>query len=211
MSDQIKLKRYPGLNLPHDHEHASKKNEVSMFGFWVFMMSDLILFGLMFAIYITTLGKTAGGPGPRELFDFTSLAIQTLLLLTSSTTIGMAMFAAKHSRCRWQLVPWLIVTLLLGMGFLFFEIKDFMDMAEKGAVPSRSGYLSAFYIMVGLHGFHVFAGSVWMIVLLVQLKVFGLVTVVRSRLMRLALLWHFLDIIWIGIFNIVFFGGWFYG
>ena len=204
------LKRHPGLNLIHGHGHESK-NEIAMFGFWVFMMSDLILFGLLFAVYITTIGVTAGGPGPKELFDFTSLGIQTVLLLTSSMTIGMAMFALKHPQCRWQLVPWLLVTLALGGGFLYFEISDFMNMAAKGGVPSRSGYLSAFYALVGLHGFHVAAGSVWMIILLIQLAVFGPVNIVKSRFMRLALLWHFLDVIWIGIFNIVFFYGWLCG
>ena len=210
MENAIKLKRYPGLNLI-DCPGNDKKQETALFGFWVFMMSDLILFGLLLAIYITTIGVTAGGPGPRELFDFTSLGIQTALLLTSSMTIGMAIFALKHPRCRWQMVPWLLVTLALGVGFLFFEISDFVNMAAKGGVPSRSGYLSAFYAVVGLHGFHVAAGSVWMIVLMIQLAVFGAVDIVKSRLMRLALLWHFLDVIWIGILNVVFFFGWLYG
>ena len=210
MENATKLKRYPGLNLQHGHGHESK-NETAMFGFWVFMMSDLILFGLLFAVYITTIGVTAGGPGPKELFDFTSLGIQTALLLTSSLTIGLATFALKHPRCQWQLVPWLLVTLALGGGFLYFEITDFMSMAAEGGLPSRSGYLSAFWSLVGLHGFHVAAGSLWMIVLLIQLAVFGSVNIVKSRLMRLALLWHFLDVIWIGIFNIVFFYGWLYG
>ena len=210
MDNGTKLKRHPGLNLIHGHGHEAK-NETALFGFWVFMMSDLILFGLLFAIYITTIGVTAGGPGPKELFDFTSLGIQTALLLTSSMTIGMATFALKHPRHHWQLVPWLLVTLALGAGFLYFEVTDFMNMAAAGAAPSRSGYLSAFYALVGLHGFHVAASSVWMIVLLIQLAVFGSVNIVKSRLLRLALLWHFLDVIWIGIFNIVFFYGWLYG
>ena len=210
MENATNLKNYPGLNLIHGHGHE-EKNETSLFGFWVFMMSDLILFGLLFAVYMTTIGVTAGGPGPKELFNFTSLGIQTALLLTSSMTIGMATLALKHPSCRWQLVPWLLITLALGGGFLYFEITDFIDMAEKGGVPSRSGYLSAFYALVGLHGFHVACGSIWMIVLMIQMAVFGTVNIVKSRLMRLALLWHFLDVIWIGIFNIVFFYGWLYG
>ena len=210
MDNGTKLKCHPGLNLIQGHGYEAK-NETALFGFWVFMMSDLILFGLLFAIYITTIGVTAGGPGPKELFDFTSLGIQTALLLTSSMTIGMATFALKHPRHHWQLVPWLLVTLALGAGFLYFEVTDFMNMAAAGAAPSRSGYLSAFYALVGLHGFHVAASSVWMIVLLIQLAVFGSVNIVKSRLLRLALLWHFLDVIWIGIFNIVFFYGWLYG
>ena len=135
MENTKKLKRHPGLNLVHGHGHESK-NEIALFGFWVFMMSDLILFGLLFAIYLTTVGVTSGGPGPKELFDFTSLGIQTALLLTSSMTIGLATFALKHRRCSWQLVPWLLVTLALGGGFLYFEITDFMHMAAEGGLPT---------------------------------------------------------------------------
>ncbi|MDB4354067.1 cytochrome c oxidase subunit 3 [Akkermansiaceae bacterium] len=204
-------KRYPGINLVDGHESEHDKTETSLFGFWVFMMSDLILFGLMFAVYITMIGATASGPGPKELFDFTSLGIQTILLLLSSLTIGLAAIAMKHKEFQKQLIPWLIATLVLGLLFFVFEIKDFVAMAKQGGVPSRSGYLSAFYMIVVLHGFHVLMGSLWLAVILAQLKVHGLVPIVRSRIMRLALLWHFLDVIWIGIFSIVYFGGWLYG
>ncbi|MDB4265486.1 cytochrome c oxidase subunit 3 [bacterium] len=204
-------KRYPGINLIDCHESEHCKTEISIFGFWVFMMSDLILFGLMFAVYITMIGSTAGGPGPKELFDFTSLGIQTALLLLSSMTIGLAAIAMKHKEFQKQLFPWLVTTLVLGLLFFVFEIKDFVAMSREGGVPSRSGYLSAFYLLVGLHGFHVLMGSLWLIVILVQLKMHGLAPIIRSRIMRLALLWHFLDVIWIGIFTIVYFGGYLYG
>jgi cytochrome o ubiquinol oxidase subunit III len=199
--------RHPGLNLTDTADEHLASNETTIFGFWVFLMSDLIFFGLMFAIYITSIGATAGGPGPKELFDFTSLAIQTVFLLTSSLTVGFASLVLKYNSKSGNLMMWLLVTLLLGLGFLFFEIRDFIAIAEKGGVPSRSGYLSSFYGLVLLHGMHVAMGCLWLVVLMIQVRVFGLINVVTTRLIRFALFWHFLDLIWIGIFSIVFFGG----
>ena len=165
----------------------------------------------MFAVYITMIGATAGGPGPRELFDFTSLGLQTAALLISSLTAGMASLALKYDQGRARLVGWLIVTLVLGLGFLTLEVRDFMSMIEKGGGPTRSGYLSAFFGLVPLHGMHVAMGCLWLVVLLIQMTLFGLVTPIKTRLMRFALFWHFLDLIWVGIFSIVYFGGWIYG
>lgn len=203
--------RHPGLNMRDVPEEVQAENETTIFGFWVFLMSDLIIFGLMFAIYITSIGATADGPGPKELFSFTSLAIQTLLLLTSSLTAGLASLSMKYNPNSGRMVLWLVVTLLLGLSFLFFEARDFIDIASKGGIPSRSGYLSAFYGLVLLHGLHVTMGCLWLVVILIQLRVYGLVNAVKTRLIRFALFWHFLDLIWIGIFSIVFFGGWTYG
>ncbi|WP_170415815.1 cytochrome c oxidase subunit 3 [Ruegeria atlantica] len=202
---------YPGLNLGRRHASADKASEVVTFGFWVFLMSDLVYFGLMFAIYITMIDAQAGGPGPAELFDLKSIFAQTLILLTSSLTVGLAMLALKYNLPRWRIVFWFCVTLVLGLCFLFLEIRDFMSMAEKGGIPQRSGFLSAFYGLVPLHGLHVTAGCIWLIVLGIQLRVFGLTDLLMSRVVRLALFWHFLDLIWIGIITIVYFGGLTYG
>ncbi len=202
---------HPGLNLPGHADVHHEKSEIIIFGFWVFLMSDLVFFGLMFAIYITMIGATAGGPGPRELFDFTSLGLQTAALLVSSLTAGLASLALKYEQSRARLVGWLLVTLALGITFLVLEVRDFLAMAAQGGTPWRSGYLSAFYGLVPLHGLHVTMGCLWLVVLLLQLSVFGLVTKVKTRLMRFALFWHFLDLIWVGIFSIVYFGGWIHG
>ncbi|MCA0928213.1 cytochrome c oxidase subunit 3 [Ruegeria profundi] len=202
---------YPGLNLGRRHASADKASEVVTFGFWVFLMSDLVYFGLMFAIYITMIDAQAGGPGPHDLFNMTSVFAQTLILLTSSLTVGLAMLALKYNLPRWRIVFWFSVTLMLGICFLVLEIRDFMDMAEKGGIPQRSGFLSAFYGLVPLHGLHVAAGCLWLVVLGIQLRVFGLTDLVMSRVVRLALFWHFLDLIWIGIITIVYFGGLAYG
>ncbi|WP_299948980.1 cytochrome c oxidase subunit 3 [uncultured Ruegeria sp.] len=202
---------YPGINLGEDHASAHKATEVVTFGFWVFLMSDLVYFGLMFAIYITMIDAQAGGPGPHELFDLKSIFAQTLILLTSSLTVGLAMLALKYNLPRARVVFWFGVTLALGLSFLALEIRDFMNMAEQGGVPQRSGFLSAFYGLVPLHGLHVASGCLWLIVLGIQLKVFGLTDLLMSRMVRLALFWHFLDLIWIGIITIVYFGGLAYG
>lgn len=202
---------YPGINLGERHASAHKATEVVTFGFWVFLMSDLVYFGLMFAIYITMIDAQAGGPGPHELFDLHSIFAQTLILLTSSLTVGLAMLALKYNLPRARIVLWFAVTLVLGLSFLVLEIRDFMAMAEKGGVPQRSGFLSAFFGLVPLHGLHVAAGCLWLIVLGIQLRVMGMTDRIKSRVVRLALFWHFLDLIWIGIITIVYFGGLAYG
>ncbi|SMF84610.1 cytochrome o ubiquinol oxidase subunit 3 [Tistlia consotensis] len=200
-------RRHPGLNLGAAHQEADDASEVLVFGFWVFMMSDLIVFGLLFATYATMLGATAGGPGPRDLFDLRSAFVETMLLLASSFTFGMASLALKYRRDRGRLLFWLGLTLALGAGFLGFEVHDFLAMIAKGGAPSRSGYLSAFFALVPLHGLHVTAASLWLVVLTVQSLVFGLDTRVKTGLLRLGILWHFLDLIWIGIFSFVYLAG----
>ncbi|WP_170479835.1 cytochrome c oxidase subunit 3 [Ruegeria arenilitoris] len=202
---------YPGINLGQDHASADKFAEVVTFGFWVFLMSDLVYFGLMFAIYITMIDAQAGGPGPHDLFDLKSIFAQTIILLTSSLTVGLAMLALKYNLPRVRIVFWFGVTLILGLTFLVLEIRDFMAMADKGGVPQRSGFLSAYYGLVPLHGLHVAAGCLWLIVLGIQLRIMGLTDLLMSRVVRLALFWHFLDLIWIGIITIVYFGGLSYG
>lgn len=196
--------KYPGLNLGRAHPEAHDAAETMIFGFWVFLMSDAILFAMVFATYATQVDATAGGPGPRDLYEIKSVFIETLLLLVSSFTFGMASLSMKYKHSPPRLVGWLAVTLLLGLGFLGFEVHDFLSMIEKGGVPSRSGFLSAFYDLVPLHGLHVTGGCIWLICLVGQLARYGLDTEVKLGIMRLALFWHFLDIVWIAIFSVVY-------
>lgn len=199
--------RHPGINLGAHHGHAHDKAETLVFGFWVFLMSDLIIFGLMLANYVTQLPGTAGGPGPEELFSLGSAFIQTMILLASSVTFGMSSLALKYEHGKSALLGWLAVTLALGGAFLALELRDFSDMFARGAIPSRSGFLSGFFGLVPLHGLHVASGILWGLVLMVQVITLGLTTPVKTRLLRLGLFWHFLDIVWIGIFSIVYLGG----
>lgn len=201
--------RHPGINLGAHHGEAHEHAETLVFGFWVFLMSDLIIFGLMFATYVTMSNPMgmAGGPGPEEAFNLTSVFVQTMILLTSSLTFGMASLAMRHEHGRGNICLWLGVTLILGLGFVLLEARDFASMIDMGAVPARSGFLSAFWGLVPLHGLHVSVGCIWITIMLVQVRVFGMIPLVKTRLLRLGLFWHFLDLIWIGIFTIVYLGG----
>ena len=200
---------HPGLNLGESHGEAHAGAETIVFGFWIFLMSDLVIFGLVFASYLTVANPMglAGGPGPADAFDLTSIFAQTMILLVSSLTFGFSTLAMRHNRGRAAIATWLGVTLLLGLGFLTLELRDFAHMIEVGAVPQRSGYWSAFWGLVPLHGLHVAIGCLWIIVMLAQMATLGLIPVVKTRLLRLGLFWHFLDLIWVAIFSIVYLGG----
>lgn len=200
-------KRHPGLNLHKEDRQTQEESEEVLFGFWIFLMSDLVLFSILFATYATMTGALAGGPGPHTLFDIKSAAIETLVLLTSTFTFGQASIAMKYDDAAGKVQAWLAVTLLLGLVFLGFEVHDFITMIANGGPATRSGYLSSFYALVGTHGLHVTCGSLWIIVMIAQISVFGLDRLVKTRLLRLALFWHFLDVVWIGIFSVVYLGG----
>ncbi|MFZ2006453.1 MAG: cytochrome c oxidase subunit 3 [Stellaceae bacterium] len=199
--------RHPGLNLGATDEEAHEQAESSVFGFWVFLMSDAVIFALLFATYGVMLPGTAGGPTPAGIYKIGSAFMETMVLLTSSFTFGMASIAMKHETGHGRLLAWMAVTLALGLAFLGMELHDFATMFGNGAYPTRSGFLSAFFALVPLHGLHVFFGSVWMVVMMVQVLVFGLDARVKINILRLGLFWHFLDIVWIAIFSVVYLQG----
>jgi cytochrome o ubiquinol oxidase subunit 3 len=182
------------------------KYEEKAFGFWLYLMSDAILFSLLFATYLIMVGNTAGGPAGKELFSLPRAAGETLLLLLSSTTFGFAtieMAVPNKSR----VLQWLVLTVLFGAGFIFLEFREFSGMIAKGAGSDHSGFLSGFFTLVGTHGLHVSIGLLWILVMIGQILVKGLTTPVTSRLVRLGLFWHFLDIVWVAIFSIVYLPG----
>jgi cytochrome o ubiquinol oxidase subunit 3 len=170
-------------------------------------MSDAVIFALLFATYGAMLGGTAGGPTPRDLFELKPTLIETAVLLASSFTWGMASIALKYRDARPWLLGWMGLTLTLGVTFLTMEAHDFATMFEKGAYPTRSGFLSAFFALVPLHGLHVLAGCVWIVVMAVQVIIIGPDDRTRTNLLRLGLFWHFLDIVWIAIFSTVYLQG----
>lgn len=195
------------MNLVDLHDKAHDRAELVVLGFWVFLMSDLIIFGLMFATYITMFQHTADGPDPKSVFDLNSVFVQTMALLLSSLTFGFSTVAMRHQQSKIKIFFWLCVTLALGIVFLTSEFRDFAQMFSQGASPTRSGFLSAFFGLVPLHGLHVTVGCLWIILMMVQMLVLGMIPVVKTRLLRLGLFWHFLDIIWVGIFSIVYLAG----
>ncbi|HTZ02659.1 MAG TPA: cytochrome c oxidase subunit 3 [Xanthobacteraceae bacterium] len=199
--------RHPGLLLGEGHPDVNENAEEMLFGFWVFLMSDAIVFGLLFATYAAMLHGTAGGPGPKTLYDIKSAFMETLALLSSTFTYGMATLSLKYRTRGGSLITWLLVTLGLAVIFLGLEVHDFISMLDKGGWPERSGFLSAFFALVPLHGLHVTSGCIWMIALIGQVAVYGIDKDVKLGLLRLGLFWHFLDIVWIVIFSVVYLGG----
>ena len=206
MSAHTSTSDSPGIRLRATHHHVNREDEVN-FGFWLFLMSDAIIFGVIFATYASMVHATAGGPGPKQLFDLNSVVVQTSSLLLSSFTYGMASLSLKYRTGRGPLIGWLLVTLLLAFVFLGFEVHDFLTMFAAGGGPTRSGFASAFFGLVPLHGLHVTSGCIWMVVLIVQMLRKGLDADVGLGVQRLGLFWHFLDIVWIVIFSVVYLGG----
>ena len=199
--------RHAGLNLGDTDELTHEQAGSAVFGFWVFLMSDAVIFALLFATYGVMLPATVGGPTPASEYKILPVFVETLILLTSSFTFGMASVAMKHAAPRRQLLAWMGVTLVLGLAFLGMELHDFATMFGDGAYPTRSGYLSSFFALVPLHGLHVCAGSLWIVVMMVQVMTFGLDARVKINILRLGLFWHFLDIVWIAIFSVVYLQG----
>jgi cytochrome o ubiquinol oxidase subunit III len=179
---------------------------IQTFGFWIYIMSDLILFAALFATFAVLGRNYAGGPSGKDLFHLPYLLGETMFLLFSSTAYGLAMLAMHNGKKGFVLMG-LAVTFLLGFGFISMEIHELSGMIVDGNGPERSGFLSAFFTLVGTHGAHVTFGLIWMVVMMGQVIAKGLTTPVRSRLMRLSMFWHFLDIVWVGVFTIVYLMG----
>lgn len=185
----------------HQNEEAK-----TVFGFWVYIMTDCILFASLFATYVVLHNNTYGGESAKELFSLPFVLTETLILLTSSFTCGLAMLA-MHARKKQQVLLWLGVTFALGLAFLGMEIKEFAALYHEGNSWQRSGFLSGFFTLVGTHGLHITSGLIWMSVLASQVIRKGLTGPVVKRLTLLSLFWHFLDIVWIFIFTIVYMMG----
>jgi len=182
------------------------RSEEKAFGFWIYLMTDAIVFALLFATYVVMSRGTAGGPTGLELFHLPRTFGETMLLLFSSATFGFATLAARARDGR-AAVLLLLLTFILGTGFVAMEVGEFRGMVAMGAGPDRSGFLSAFFTLVGTHGLHVSVGLVCILVVVGQILFKGLTEPVGSRLFRVGLFWHFLDIVWIGIFSVVYLPG----
>ena len=192
------------FHLPEDPHHPEGSS--TMLGFWIYLMSDCLIFAMLFATYAVLGSSYAGGPGPKELFDLPLVALNTSMLLLSSITYGFAMLAMNEGK-RGAMQAWLAVTGAFGLAFLGIELWEFGHLIHEGATPQSSAFLSAFFTLVGTHGLHVTLGVVWLVVLMAQVQVKGLIPANRRRLMCLSLFWHFLDVIWIGVFTFVYLMG----
>ncbi|MCM3342551.1 cytochrome o ubiquinol oxidase subunit III [Paenibacillus sp. MER TA 81-3] len=189
-----------------DHHDHPDMEEMRTFGFWIYLMTDVIIFGTLFAAYIVLQGNRNGGPGPEELFQMGGIIASTFILLTSSYTSGLAVLA-MHKGNRQALMGWLGVTALLGATFIVLEVNEFIHLVHEGATISTSAFLSAFFTLVGTHGLHVSIGLVWMIALIIQLAKHGITPATKRKVNVISLFWHFLDVVWIFVFTIVYLMG----
>lgn len=190
-----------------EQEHGQEDaGSLSLFGFWVYLMTDCILFATLFATYAVLGQSVAGGPSAADIFELPYVLVETFLLLLSSITYGYAMLANHRRDKRWVL-RWLGVTFLLGLGFIAMEINEFHQLISKGAGPERSAFLTAFFTLVGTHGLHVLVGLIWMALLMMQVQQRGLTCANATRLSCLSLFWHFLDIVWVCVFTVVYLFG----
>jgi cytochrome o ubiquinol oxidase subunit 3 len=180
-----------------DHE------SIKIAGFWIFLVQDVLLFATLFATYVVLRNHYAGGPTPKELFDVPGFVAETFILLTSSFTSGLATLQLNKKSVG-GLITWLVVTGVLGLAFLGFEINEFTDMVQEGATISTSAFLSAFFTLVGTHGAHVTLGLGWMLGLIIQIARRGITPVTSRKVSVLSLYWHFLDAVWIFIFTVVY-------
>lgn len=195
----------PTFYLVEEQDHAPGDGYASptLLGFWIYLMTDALIFATLFATYGVLARAFAGGPGPAELFELPLVAVNTGLLLVSSVTYGMAMMDMQAGKVR-GVQAWLAVTGLLGAAFIGVELYEFSHLIAEGAGPQRSAFLSAFFTLVGTHGLHVAFGLLWIGVMIVQVGQRGLIPANRRRLTCLSMFWHLLDVVWIGVFTFVY-------
>jgi cytochrome o ubiquinol oxidase subunit 3 len=192
----------PVFYLTEDHHPEGSTN----LGFWLYLMSDCLIFAVLFATHGVLGRNYAAGPSPADLFDLPLVAINTAMLLFSSITYGFAMLQMERN-AKAETLFWLAVTGLFGAAFLGLELYEFAHLINEGAGPTRSAFLSSFFTLVGTHGLHVTFGIIWLITLMVQVSKRGLIPENRRRLMCLSMFWHFLDVVWIGVFSFVYLMG----
>ncbi|HEY4555079.1 MAG TPA: cytochrome o ubiquinol oxidase subunit III [Lysobacter sp.] len=206
MADSLALERADGPPVFLDTQGHHHPQQGTLFGFWLYLLSDLMIFASLFATYGVLSRSYAAGPSGRDLFDLSLVAINTGILLVSSITYGLAMIAMQRRSLR-GLLGWLAATGVLGLAFLGVELYEFWHLIQLGAGPQRSAFLSSFFALVGTHGLHVLFGVVWLVVLCVQLRRHGITPANARRVACLSMFWHFLDVVWIGVFSFVYLMG----
>ncbi len=191
--------------MTHKIDHEAQANDRALFGFWVYLMTDLLMFAVLFAVYAVLHKSTVGGETGRELFSLPLALTNTVILLTSSFTCGIGMIAARRGD-KDQVLLWFSITFALGMAFLGLELWEFSELIHEGHTLGTNAFLSSFFVLLGTHGLHIASGLLWMLTTLVFIMKRGLNSHLVRKLAMLSLFWHFLDIVWIFIFTIVYLG-----
>jgi cytochrome o ubiquinol oxidase subunit III len=204
MNKTVNLTHGETLSAEHPVHHFDGSKNV--FGFWVYIMSDCVLFATLFAVYAVLHPHTYGGPSAKDLFSLPYVLVETLFLLTSSFTYGLGMLA-RLSGDKKKVIQWLWVTFILGLCFISMEIYEFHQLYVEGHTWAASAFLSAFFTLVGTHGLHVTLGLIWIVTMICQIKKYGITPLSSTKLTYLGLFWHFLDIVWIFVFSIVYLMG----
>lgn len=187
-------------------EYRTEQSKMNILGFWIFLGAEIVLFATLFSVYSVLHNRYAGGPTQLDMFEIGGVMAQTLLLLTSSFTCGIAILEMRNNNLK-RLLVWLAVTLLLGLGFLYMEIAEFAHYVHMGATMQTSAYLSSFFVLLGTHGLHVTMGIGWAVLIIIQLLKRGLTPVTARKTFIISLYWHFLDVVWIFIFTFVYLKG----
>ena len=197
---------YPQHTLGHAERGLVSKRIITGYGFWIFLLSDIVMFSAFFATYAVLVGQTAGGPSGRELFDLRNTGIQTACLLLSSFACGLASIGAQAHRGSWFYGA-MAATFILGAAFVGLEAREFAGLVARGAGPTRSAFLSAFFTLVGCHGLHVTVGLLWLLTMMAQVFAKGYRADILRRILCFGLFWHTLDIIWVALFTVVYLMG----
>ncbi|WHN65102.1 cytochrome o ubiquinol oxidase subunit III [Cysteiniphilum sp. QT6929] len=190
----------------HGEHHHHYDGSKSVFGFWIYIMSDCVLFATLFAVYAVFHTHTFGGPSAKELFSLPFVFIETMLLLISSFTFGLAMLSRNSGNIK-VITGWLWVTFLFGLGFIIMEVYEFHHLYMEGHTWATSAFLSSFFTLVGTHGLHVSIGLIWIVSMIFQIRKHGITPMSKTKLTYLGLFWHFLDIVWIFVFSVVYLMG----
>lgn len=200
---RVRPDRAPGLDVPHQQDGPASKRITASYGFWIFLLSDIIMFSAFFAAYAVLVSATAGGPSGQQLFDLNNVALETGCLLLSSFACGIASIGAMQKNLKIFQIS-MAVTFALGALFLGLEIKEFAGLVAQGAGPQRSAFLSAFFSLVGCHGLHVTAGLLWLLTMMAQVSAKGFREDIQRRILCFNLFWHAIDIIWVAVFTVVY-------
>lgn len=206
ITEKVDLRSAAGHGEAAGHDHGHDQENLKILGFWIFLITDLLVFACLFATFLVLRTHVNGGPSGKEIFEMPGVMAETFILLTSSFTSGLATMEMRRGNKN-KVIGWLVVTIVLGLAFVGLEVNEFMKLTSEGATMQHSAFLSAFFTLVGTHGAHVSAGLIWMIGIIFQISRRGITPVTNRKVFIVGLYWHFLDVVWVFLFTVVYLMG----